>query len=55
MGWNYYTADWSVVADILYPGGAHAPAFWTFVGIVGFVAILWAGNRTEQAKYKMKS
>ncbi len=52
MGWNYETADWSIVTGVLFPGGAGAPAFWTAVAIIACIAALWFGNRAEHAKYK---
>lgn len=52
MGFPYETADWSAVDGAMFMGwGGSMPGVYTFIAAVICVAVLWAGNRSEHAKF----
>ena len=53
MGFPFDQATWDVVTGAMFMGwGGALPGFYTFVGVVACIAILWMGNTSEKVKYE---
>lgn len=53
MGFPFDEATWSVVEGAMFMGwGGALPGFYTLVGVIACIAILWLGNKSEKDRYK---